>query len=100
MELNVLERMLLLNLLPAEGSFTNLKLLRTARENLSFTEEENKQLNFRQKGDQILWTDSVDEKEIKIGEVVTQMIVKALQKLNKEEKLKTEHMSLYEKFIR
>ena len=46
MKLNVLERIVLLNILPQQGSFSNLKLLRVAKEALSFTEEENKLLNF------------------------------------------------------
>lgn len=45
---DVLERILLLGLLPKEGSYTNLKLLRQVREALSFSEAENKALNFRQ----------------------------------------------------
>jgi len=45
--LTVLERLLALTLLPKEGSYTDLKLVREARENLSFTEEENKLLKFR-----------------------------------------------------
>jgi len=133
MKLTVLERLLLLNILPAEGSYTNLKLLREAKENLSFTEEENRELGFRQQADQIIWNEFqtinkatgkkvegdpalvskminknpdtfdkvsvVGEKEIDIGEVVTQIIVKELKKLNDGEKLKNEHVSLYEKFI-
>jgi len=100
MKLNVLERLLLLNLLPAEGSYTNLKLMRKAKENLSFTEEENGLLEFKQEADQVRWADNaVEDKEIDIGEIVTQIIVKKLKKLNDEEKLKSEHESLYEKFV-
>ena len=100
MELSVLERLLLLNLLPAEGSFTNLKLTRVTREDLSFTEEENKVLNFQQEGETLKWKDgAVGDKKIVIGEIVTQTIVKALKKLNDEEKLRDEHMSLYERFV-
>ena len=99
MKLNVLERLLTLNLLPAEGSYTNLKLMRKAKENLSFTEDENKLLDFKQEGEQLRWADNVvPDKEIDIGEIVTQIIVKALKKLSDEEKLKAEHESLYEKF--
>lgn len=57
MLLSVMERILLLNsVLPREGSFNNLKLLRKARESLSFTEDENELLNFREEGNgQIIW---------------------------------------------
>jgi len=100
MKLTVLERLLLLNLLPKEGTFTNLKLLRVARENLSFTEEENEALKFKQENDQVIWVNNaVDDKEIDTGEVVKALIVKELKKLDKEEKLKDEFLSLFEKFI-
>ena len=46
-KVNVLERLMLLAILPKEGSFTNLKLLRVVKENLSFNEVENKALQFR-----------------------------------------------------
>lgn len=46
-DLDVLERLKLLELLPREGTFTNLKLLRETKEALSFTEDENLALQFR-----------------------------------------------------
>lgn len=54
-KLNVLERLGLLGLLPKEGSFSNLKLIRLIREELSFTEEENASLQFRTEGQMIVW---------------------------------------------
>lgn len=46
-KVNVLERLMALGILPKEGSFTNLKLLRLVKESLSFNEAENKALQFR-----------------------------------------------------
>jgi len=59
MKLNVLDRLLLLNMLPAEGSYTNLKLVREVREGLSFTEEEHGHLNFKTENEQIKWNDFI-----------------------------------------
>ena len=101
MVLSILERLIVLHLLPKEGSFANLKLLRVAKESLSFNEEENKALNFRQEGEQIKWDNVVvTDKEIEVGEVVTQMIVKELKKMDGEGKLIEEHVGVYEKFIK
>jgi len=51
-----MDRILLQNLLPKEGTFQNLKLLREAREMLSFTEEENRLLAFSSVGpNQVAW---------------------------------------------
>ena len=97
--LNVLERLLLLNLLPKEGSLVNLKLIRVAREALSFTEEENEQLKFKQEGDQLRWNEAVGEKEFNLGAVVTKLAVEGLKELDKKEKLTEGHVSLYDKLV-
>ncbi len=100
MELNVLERLLLLNLLPKEGSFTNLKLIRVVREELSFTEEEHKLLQFKQTGDKLVWLEgAISNKEVEIGKVTCELIVKALKALDEREGLTEGHVSLYEKFV-
>ena len=99
MKLNVLERILLSQILPAQGSFTNLKLLRVVKEELSFSDKENKKLNFKQDGERMLWNNVELEKEMAFGEVASKLIKDELLKLDKEEKLTEQHMSLYEKFI-
>ena len=139
MELSVLERITIQGLLPVKGSYTNLKLLRVAKEALSFTDEEHKSLNFRQEQvngqtrtawnerhlvnkstNQVLEGDNdyvakmvntnpdnyemrpvLGDVDIKLGEVVTQMIVKALTNLDQADPpaLEDQHFSLYEKFV-
>ena len=100
MKLTVLERLMIQNLLPEKGSFTNLKLVRVARELLSFDELENKALNFQQDGEQLRWEDNaVGEKEIVLGEVVSEMVKKTLKELDEKEELKPEQFTLYEKFV-
>lgn len=101
MKLSVLERLLINGLLPEKGSFTNLKLIRIAREALSFTEEEHKLLGFREENELTHWNDGVvPEKEIKLGEVVTEMIKKKLKELDEKEDLLPQQLALYEKFMR
>ena len=139
MKLSVIERINLLNLLPAKGSYTNLKLLRVAREELSFTDDEHKVLNFRQEGEgnkaRTLWNTMhlvnketneppkgaddiimemvnanpesyemrpvLEDADINLGEVVTQIIIKALKSLEESESLEEgkSHFTLFEKFI-
>jgi len=101
--LSVMERLVLLNLLPKEGNFNTLKLIRVARESLSFNDIENQKLKFRQDGGMVVWNpeDAVDidaNFEVEIGDTVNQQIVDELVKLDKEGKLTDEHFSLYEKF--
>lgn len=107
MLLTVFERMLLLNILPREGDFTTLKIVRKLRETLSFSESEHKLWQPKNDNDgHVLWKIMDDdgnpipqEKEINVGEKATDIIVEVLKRLDKEKKLTDEHYSLYEKFI-
>ena len=103
MKLTVLERISLLGVLPAEGDFVTLKIVRELRENLSFDEDELKQLKVKAEGGRIQWDATAETpggKEIKIGEKATDVIVAALKKLNADKKLTDQHFSLYEKFVK
>lgn len=98
--------MLLLNILPREGDFTTLKIVRKMRETLSFSEAEHKTLQPKNNEGKVEWRIIDDdgnpipqEKEVNLGEKATDIIVETLKKLDKEKKLKEEHYSLYEKFI-
>ena len=101
MELGVFDRLILLNILPKEGDFTTLKIVRKLREDLSFTEEEHKALEFKAEDEgRVVWRTEADEpKEIPIGEKATDIIVEVLKKLNDDKKLQDQHYSLYEKFV-
>jgi len=101
MKLSVHERLLLLNLLPATGDITSIKLLRKAKEDLSFNEKENKDLGFVQDGEILRWNSEKGnvEKDVTIGEIITELIKTELKKMNEEKKLTEQHISIYEKFI-
>lgn len=102
MNLNVFDRLILLNVLPHEGDVTTLKIVRKLREDLSFTEEEHKVLQFKQDGGNIRWQlDGDIPKEISIGEKAHDVISGVFKALNesKPPKLKEEHLSLYERFV-
>jgi len=101
MKLSVLERVVSLSMLPQKGSFTNIKLLRVVREDLSFDETENSKLKFVQGEASLTWnlTADVQDKDITFGEVVSQMLIKELKKLDEEEAVEEQHFSLYEKLI-
>lgn len=103
MKLTVFERVNLLSILPREGDFTTLKLMRKVREDLSFTEKEHKLLQFKNFPDgRVTWNAKVAEnciREFEMGEVVTLQIKDKLKKLNSQKKLRDEHFTLYEKFV-
>ena len=99
-ELSVLERILLLNLLPREGDFKSLKIVRNLKEDLGFSEDELKALEFKQEGTQTMWRTEADApKDIPIGEFAHALIADTLRELDKNKKLNEQIMSLYEKFV-
>ena len=99
MELTVSERLVLLGILPKEGDFTTLKIIRQLREELSFDEAENAEIGFvTDEPGRIQWSNEII-KPLPIGEKATDTIVACLKKLNDDKKLTDQHFSLYEKFI-
>jgi len=100
MKLSILERLMLLNILPREGSFVSLKIVRDLRNSLSFSEAEYKKYQFVESEGRVTWNQTEEQfKDVKIGEKATDIIVEELKKLDKEKKLTEQHLSLFEKFV-
>ncbi len=100
MELTVMERLLLLQLLPKEGNFLTLRMVRKLREDLSFSEEEHAVLKFVEENGAIRWTTEPRViKNVEIPEPLSPLIVEALQKLDADSKLTMETAALYERFL-
>lgn len=103
-KLNLFERLVCMALLPTEGSFATLKIVRELQMELAPSEEEYKAAGLK---DDLLtgginaelgW-DKVEDKEIIFGDIAKAIIVSALKKLDEAEKLTQQHFSLYEKFV-
>jgi len=103
MKLTVLERLLALGVLPQEGNYITLKVIRRGQEELSFTDEEIKKYKFVQDEEkkQTHWDDKVEqEADIKLGSKVKTLIAEELEKLDRDKKLTQDHFSLYTKFVK
>jgi len=104
-KLGLFDRLVCLALLPAEGSYATLKIVRELQMELAPTEEESKLAGIRDNmlgsGGVIaeLGWDKVEDKEIVFGDVAKGIIVAALEKLNTEEKLTQQHFNLYKWFV-
>ncbi len=100
MELDVIERLTVLTILPKEGSYADLKILNQLKLALSFSEKEIKDWGIRAdlELNQTYW-DENGIAEIPIGEKATDIITESLKKLNKEKKLMANAFSVYEKFV-
>ena len=104
MKLNMIERAVTQTLLPEKEDFSNMKMIREARESLSYTEKENADWQIVNHPDgRMVWRADLDidltEKTIKLGEYSTSLIVKELKRLNESSTLENRHLTLYEKFI-
>jgi len=99
-ELTLKERILLLGLLPREGNFVILKIVRDLQNKLSLTEEEHKEFEIKQTENQIYWNEKGNQpKPIEIGDKAKEIIKDCILELDKQKKLKQDHMELYQKFV-
>ena len=100
MNLNVLERIQLLQHLPREGDIVSLRILQTLRMSIGFTEDELKRFDIKTDQETNITTwDNDEEVDIPIGEKATDIIVDALKKMNTEKKLPDTAIDLYDKFV-
>lgn len=102
MELNVLDRMILLTVLPKEGDLTTLRILRDLTSALSFSEAELADLKITDTEKGTHWqTDAAKKLEhvgVEIGPRAHALILEAFEALNKEKKMNLEFLPTYEKF--
>jgi len=100
-KLNSLERLMVASLLPKESSFADYKILNDLRIELAYTEEEKAAINMKpaENGGVMAQWSAVKEKEITFGATTEKIVIDALVKLDQQEKLLPEHISLYKKFV-
>ena len=98
-KLTIGDRITILEMLPPEGNFATLKIVRKLREQLSLTEDEIKKQKVIQIKDKISWQDGNKTTEMEFGEFAENMIVDALKKLDTDNKLEDKHFGLYEIFV-
>ena len=100
-KLNLMERFLLLNLLPTEGNFATLKMVRKLREDLSCTPEEYTNYEVVEDGGKVKWNfdKGMEEKDFEFDDFGKDLIKSRLNKLNEENKLDEKQFTLFEKFV-
>ena len=101
MTLTIKERFLILNLLPREDNITNIRTIRKLREALSLSDAEQERYKpvFGESGG-VTWDGTQpQEAEVEIVPLAIPIVQKALKKLNDENKLAEEHLSIWDKFV-
>jgi hypothetical protein len=99
MKLEVGDRIRLLGILPEKGNLLTLKIVSKLREDLSFSEDEHKEMRILVQGDRIQWADEAKAKKITIGEQAEKIIVDTLKDLDSKEQLTMADIPLWDKFI-
>lgn len=106
MKLNVAERLQVRTYLPKESDFATVKIIRELDNNLILSADESKQIDAKTEiKDGKSWTGWNPKKaeklvkDVKMGEIVTKIVVDKLEDLNKTKKLTIADIALYEKFI-
>jgi hypothetical protein len=101
MQLTIMERVLLLQVLPPTGNIGTMRIVHNLRMALAPSEEEVKKCNIREDPakDQLLWDDNEYTAEIPIGEKARDVIVESLKRWDSESKLTEQHIPLYERFV-
>ena len=105
--LNLPERMHLLGILPLEGNFTTLRIVRALREQLSLSEAEHVEFGIETRNNEngtitFNWTNgdaALTPREFQFQPKALSIIAEALKKLDAQKQLRTEHISLYEAFV-
>jgi hypothetical protein len=95
------ERLVLLNIIPREGSYFDIKIIRKFLESLSVSETEYADCEFVEKKDGTIdWNKDKDpNKEIYFGRRMETIVRDTLIDLEKNEKLNVGHLSVYDKFV-
>jgi hypothetical protein len=101
MNLSVLDRVVILTILPKEGNFATLRILQDLRMALSFTEKEVKEFGVTVdlEAGKTNWNEDTPDVEIPMGEKATEIVVDAFKRLDQSNKLNADMLETYEKFI-
>ena len=101
MKLTVMERLMCLGILPEAGNFVTMRMRQELILKLGLTTEEITEYDVKQlEGGSVQWRqDLPQEKEIDVKPTEIVEIKKNLEKMDKDEKLTPQHISLYEKFV-
>lgn len=98
MLLSILERVVILQILPAEASYVDFKIISDLKTALSFSENEIKECNIVESDGMVRWGGSVD-KDVEIGDRAKAIISEALVRLDGQKKINASNYAVYERFV-
>ncbi len=101
MELGVVDRVVLLSILPSEGDVTRLRIVRDLKRELSFTEDELERIKFSYSSpEQVSGYEGEDEqRDVDIGPQALAVVVARFTELNGMQQLTDYYLDTYDKFM-
>ena len=98
--LNILERVVIMNILPRTGSFVNVRAAKNTGKILMITDEEKKELDLQVNGGTTTWNDKgKEEKQFEIPSSSVKIIRDSLKDLDAKGQLPMDAITTYEKFL-
>ena len=103
-KLTIKQRIDLSSILPQQGDFLTVKMIRVLRESLSFTQKEHELLKFvYHPNGSVEWDAKAAKKTIKksfeIPETIVSVIKETLEKANANKQITEAHLDFYEMFM-
>jgi len=102
-ELNITDRVVLIQILsdaPKMGSYLYYKEFGKVAAAVSIPQEEQQAIGWKTEGDAVKWDGTKAQvKKVEIPECILKIVRDALKALDKQEKLRPEHLLVYEKFV-
>lgn len=99
-KLNILERVLLLNMLPQKGNLVTCRASQNTGKIITITPEEEKEFEITKNGGMTTWNEKGrEEKEIDLPPSSVKMIRDRLNEMDAKEELPANAVSLCEKFL-
>jgi hypothetical protein len=101
MKLNIPDRLLLLGVIPKQGNFLTLKIVKDLIDKISFSSKELEEYQLTEKNGQVNWkADNTEhEKDIEISDPEKVVIIDSLKTLDGKKELTLDMLRIYDKFI-
>ena len=99
MKLNVGERLMVISVIPKEGDFVTIRMVRGLIAKLGLSAEEITEFNIQSADGNVSWNEKGSVPlDFEFHYAETDLIKKSLRKLEEEKKLNQDTLSVYEKF--
>ena len=98
--LNILERVVIMNILPRTGSFVNVRAAKNTTKILTISKEEQTEIELARNGNTTTWNDEgAKAKEFELPPSSVKIIRDALKDLDAKGQLPVDAVTTYEKFL-